>query len=114
MRHAVPGAASINQGRETTEMSASDKVSRRSAMKAGLAALAGCAAASSALAQSDDSEPKLSKTRVHYQWKPSAQGSHCSICANFTAPSSCHIVEGVIAPNGYCLVFAPLDIDLNK
>ncbi len=95
-------------------MSEGCEVSRRSAMKAGLAALAASAAATSARAEGDDDEPKLSKTRVHYQWKPNAQGSHCSICANFIVPKSCHIVEGDISPGGYCLVYAPMDIDLNK
>ncbi len=97
-------------------MSRDNKVSRRSAVKTGLAILAAGMAAAPARAQppDDDSEPKLPKSRVHYQYTPNAQGSHCSICANFIVPSSCHIVEGTISPGGYCLVFSPKDIDLNK
>jgi hypothetical protein len=98
-------------------MAADTKLSRRSAIKAGLVILGSGAAASQARAQDpdpdDDRLPKLSKARVHYQWKPNPQGSHCSICANFNAPSSCHIVEGEISGGGYCLVFSPTDIDLN-
>ena len=76
--------------------------------------MAGGVAAASARAQDAGEPPKLPKERVHYQWSPSAAGSHCSICANFVAPSSCHIVEGVISGGGYCLVYSPQDIDLNK
>ncbi len=74
----------------------------------------GVAAAAKANPQEDADPPKLPKARVHYQWSPNAAGSHCSICANFVAPSSCHIVEGVISGGGYCLVYSPQDIDLDK
>jgi hypothetical protein len=76
--------------------------------------LAGGALAGSASAQEADAPPKLPKERVHYQYSPNAAGSHCSICANFVAPSSCQIVEGVISGGGYCLVYSPQDIDLSK
>jgi hypothetical protein len=96
-------------------MSEREAVSRRSALRTGIAAVAGCVAAAGARANDEDAEPpKLSKERVHYQWTPNAAGSHCSICANFIAPSSCHIVAGPISGGGYCLVFSPEDIDLNK
>ena len=93
-------------------MSDAGKVSRRSALTAGLTILAG--AASVVRAQETDEPPKLSKNRVHYQYTWNAHGSHCSICANFIAPNGCHIVDGGISPNGYCRVFSPQDIDLNK
>ncbi len=77
--------------------------------------MAGGVVAAKARAQEDaDEPPKLPKERVHYQYTPNAAGSHCSICANFIAPSSCHIVEGPISPGGYCLVYSPQDIDLDK
>jgi hypothetical protein len=101
-------------------MSGRKAMSRRSALKAGLAVMSGGVIAASTSVQAaraaaaDELPPKLSKERVHYQWKPSASGSHCSICANFVAPSSCRIVEGVISGGGYCLVYSPQDIDLYK
>ena len=95
-------------------MSNRDEVSRRSALRTGLVMLAGSIAAASARANEPGEPPPLSKERVHYQWSPSAAGSHCSICANFVAPSSCHIVEGTISGGGYCLVYSPQDIDLDK
>jgi hypothetical protein len=95
-------------------MSQRDAVSRRSALRTGLAAVTGGAAALGARALAADEAPKLSMQRVHYQYSPNAAGSHCSICANFLAPSSCQIVAGVISGGGYCLVFSPQDIDLNK
>ena len=92
-----------------------ETVSRRAALRAGLAMVAsGVAVVASANPQEDADPPKLPKERVHYQWSPNAAGSHCSICANFIAPSSCHIVEGVISGGGYCLVYSPQDIDLDK
>jgi hypothetical protein len=95
-------------------MSERDAVSRRSALRTGLAMAACGVAAAAARAQDADEPPKLSKERVHYQYSPNPQGSHCSICANFIAPSSCHIVAGVISGGGYCLVYSPEDIDLSK
>ena len=89
-------------------------ISRRSTIRSGLAALAGGVTATAALAQTGDESTRLPKSRVHYQYTPNAQGSHCSICQNFVAPNACQIVAGGIAPNGYCLVFSPKDIDLNK
>jgi hypothetical protein len=76
--------------------------------------MTGGVAAAGGRARAADEPPKLPKERVHYQYSPNAAGSHCSICANFLAPSSCQIVEGVISGGGYCLVYSPQDIDLNK
>ena len=95
-------------------MSRRTEVSRRAALRCGLAAIAGGVAAGRALADPRDEVAQVSKERVHYQWSPNAEGSHCSICANFVAPSSCKVVSGVISGGGYCLVFAPQDVDLGK
>ncbi len=47
---------------------------------------------------------KVPQNSVHYQQTPK-DGQHCSICANFEAPSSCKLVEGTIVPDGYCQLF---------
>lgn len=31
----------------------------------------------------------------------------CAICAHFTPPASCQIVDGQISPNGWCKLFSP-------
>ena len=95
-------------------MSRSIEISRRAALRCSLAVMAGGAAAGRAAADPADEVAQVPKGRVHYQWTPNSQGSHCSICANFVAPISCKVVSGTISPEGYCLVFAPTDIDLNK
>lgn len=47
---------------------------------------------------------KVSKATAHYQYHPHGK-QHCSICAHFHGPDSCEIVEGRIAPNGWCRYF---------
>ncbi len=90
------------------------EVSRRAALRGGLVVIAGAATVSRAAADPADQVAQVPKERVHYQWTPNAQGSHCAICSNFMAPIACKVVSGTISPEGYCLVFAPTDIDLNK
>ncbi|PKU25705.1 high potential iron sulfur protein [Telmatospirillum siberiense] len=48
---------------------------------------------------------KLTQAQVIYRDK--AQGeSLCSNCKYFQAPASCAIIEGVIAPSGWCNKYA--------
>ncbi len=95
-------------------MSENNRMSRRTALKAGMTVLAGGLGAPKALAADLDSG-KMAKSVVQYRYKPAANGSHCAICANFLAPgvpgnpttdARCKLVAGVIDPNGYCLAFA--------
>ena len=81
-------------------------ISRRTALKTGMTALAGGLITKAALAQDAD-EGKMAKSVVQYRYHPSSNGSHCGICANFLPPESCKVVAGKIDPNGYCLAFAP-------
>ena len=86
-------------------MSDSRRISRRTALKTGMTALAGGLVATTAFAQDAD-EGKMAKSVVQYRYHPSANGSHCGICANFLPPDACKLVAGKIDPNGYCLAFA--------
>lgn len=90
-------------------MSECGRVSRRSAMGAVMAVVAGGVMAPLARAQDAEDQPKLDRKLTHYQYHPNAEGSHCSICSNFIAPAACKVIAGVIDPNGYCLAFAPAD-----
>jgi hypothetical protein len=97
-------------------MSDTKGVSRRTALKAGITALAGGLAATEARADIDPDIGKQSKVSVQYRYHWAANGSHCAICANFLAPDNpdnpthkdarCRLVAGVIDPNGYCIAFA--------
>jgi hypothetical protein len=48
---------------------------------------------------------KFAQTIAGYQSKPMG-AAQCSNCKNFEGPSSCKIVEGVIAPTGWCRLYA--------
>ncbi len=79
--------------------------SRRSALKAGLAIMAGTGLASVATraqAQSAKADPST----VAYQTKPS-NGQQCSGCVQFVAPGACKIVSGTISPSGWCELYSP-------
>ncbi|HQT64843.1 MAG: hypothetical protein B7Z75_08225 [Acidocella sp. 20-57-95] len=79
--------------------------SRRTALKAGLAVIAGSSAvavAGRAKAQS----AKAAQSTVGYQAKPN-NGQQCSTCTQFVAPNACQIVDGVIAPDAWCQLYSP-------
>ncbi len=95
-------------------MSAAALGPRRRVLKSGLALLAGCLSARPVRAQPANDEydqPKLDRALVKYQNVPGPDGHYCGVCTNFIAPSSCRVVDGEISPGGYCLSYAPKDID---
>ena len=95
-------------------MSSTGPGPRRDALKVGFALLAGCLWARPGRAQPANDEydqPKLDRTLVKYQDMPGPDGHYCGVCTNFIAPTSCRVVDGTISPSGYCLSFAPKDID---
>ena len=50
-------------------------------------------------------ETKIVQKMVGYQFKPMGT-AQCNNCKHFEAPSSCKVVEGVIAPTGWCRLYA--------
>jgi hypothetical protein len=48
---------------------------------------------------------KAAQSIVGYQAKPMG-AAQCSSCIHFEVPSSCKVVEGVIAPTGWCRLYA--------
>lgn len=75
--------------------------SRRGVLGGGVAVLAAAITARSAAA-----DEKMAQSVVQYQATPN-DGAKCSDCVNFVAPDGCKIVEGKIAPTGWCVAFAP-------
>jgi len=82
--------------------------SRRGALRAGLAIVAGAGAAGAALAQEKlaQATEKVAQTLVQYQQTPK-DGAKCSQCVNWQPPNSCKVVAGTINPEGWCVAFAP-------
>ena len=64
---------------------------------AGVAAIVGASTSAHAA--------KAPQKAVKYQDTPKGE-ARCDNCALFEAPSSCKSVDGTIAPEGWCLVYA--------
>lgn len=80
---------------------------RRRILKAGLAAVGGVAA----VATQARAQEKIAPAMVQYQPTPKKDDEgkllKCSECVNWEAPNGCKIVSGTIAPDGWCIAFAP-------
>ena len=48
---------------------------------------------------------KVSQKIVKYQDTPKGE-QRCDNCVQFEAPSSCKTVDGTVAPQGWCIVYA--------
>ena len=81
------------------------RVSRRDFLFA--AGAAGSAAAAVALSASPaGAANKMSQKAMSY--RPSPNGNQrCDNCGNFQAPSACKLVDGTIAPTGWCVLYRP-------
>ena len=81
------------------------ELARRRAIVRATALLAGASLASVVQDQvAHAQQPKASKSAMKYQDSPSGD-KQCSNCLHFQAPSSCAIVEGAVAPQGYCIAW---------
>jgi hypothetical protein len=58
-----------------------------------------------ALAETAHAVTKFAQSIAGYQSKPMGS-AQCSTCKSFEAPSSCKVVEGIIAPSGWCRLYA--------
>lgn len=77
----------------------SSKLSRRSLLKGGLAAIA---VTVTGVARAQKMAPNL----VLYQDTPK-NGVQCDGCIHWLPPEGCAVVEGKISPKGWCAAFAP-------
>ncbi len=76
---------------------------RRAVLQAGLAIVAGVAA----LPRRAQAQVKVAQKLVQYIPQSKKPTQLCSNCANFVVPNACKIVEGEIAPNGWCVSWSP-------
>ncbi len=51
-------------------------------------------------------QTKMAQKAVGYQDTPKGK-AQCDNCAQWQAPASCKLVDGVISPKGWCRVYAP-------
>jgi hypothetical protein len=51
-----------------------------------------------------EAQAKMAQTAVHYQPDPK-DGKQCDACNFFVAPNSCKLVDGDIAPTGWCALW---------
>lgn len=70
---------------------------RNLALTAGGAAMLGATTSGNRAA----AQTKVAQKSVAYQDKPKGE-QRCDNCMQFEAPSSCKVVEGTIAPSGWC------------
>ncbi len=77
---------------------------RRQMLRAGLAAVGGVGVGM--VAAGARAQEKIDPKMVQYQATPK-DGNKCSMCVNFAPPDACTIVSGKIAPDGWCIAYAP-------
>jgi hypothetical protein len=81
-----------------SESCSNSGVSRRSVL------LAAAGAAPLLALTGGEAQAKLAMTAVKYQPDPK-DGKQCDGCNFFVAPNSCKMVDGDIAPTGWCLLW---------
>lgn len=80
-----------------------DKTSRRVLLRTGMAI---ATSATLAIGTARAQDEKIAQELVQYQNQPK-DGQQCNKCAQWVEPNACKIVVGVIAPQGYCVAYAP-------
>lgn len=88
------------QASSLPECNNDSKLSRRTLLR-NATLTAGGAALLAAAVTTQPAEAKMAQTAAGYQATPK-DGKSCSSCSLFQAPSSCRLVDGTVAPNGYC------------
>ena len=78
--------------------------SRRQMLRTGMMVVAGAGVAIASTARAQDE--KIAQELVQYQDHPK-DGQKCNACAQWVEPNACKIVAGKIAPEGYCVAYAP-------
>jgi hypothetical protein len=80
-----------------------ERISRRVVLTG--TALALGAVASGVAATRVSAQQKVSQADAKYQGTPK-DGQQCDACVQFQAPNACKLVDGNIAPGGWCQLFA--------
>lgn len=84
--------------------SAREGFSRRNVLK--FAMVGTGAAVAATFASPGIAGAKVPKKVVNYQATPRGKAK-CSTCASFEPPSACKLVDGAVAPDGWCSIYAP-------
>ena len=79
-----------------------DKCEKRVSRRTVLIAAAGAVPVLALM--SGSAEAKMAQTAVKYQATPK-DGKQCDGCNFFVAPNSCKMVDGEIAPTGWCALW---------
>jgi anaerobic selenocysteine-containing dehydrogenase len=66
----------------------------------------GAVVAAGMIASPAAASSKMSQRAMAYQPNPKGN-QRCDNCANFQAPGSCKLVDGAIAPSGWCILYRP-------
>ena len=88
-------------------------ISRRGAIRGGLAVAAGVELVLFAGSQAWAAQAKLAKSAVKYVDVSADEGKACDDCIQFVSgrtsngPGSCKLVDGEINPHGQCIAFSP-------
>ena len=75
--------------------------SRRALIRKAACAIGGIAAAMAA----SPAQAKMSQKVAEYQATPK-DGQSCANCALYRAPASCTLIDGNVAPTGWCRFYA--------
>ena len=81
---------------------ASGRVSRRDFLF--VTGAGGATIIASGLPGSPAAAAKMSPQAMQYRPKPNGN-QHCDNCANFQPPSACKVVDGIISPTGWCILY---------
>jgi len=83
-----------------------NQMSRRELLSSGLVAVPAVAVVIALRPTESGAQQKMAQKLVQYQTTPKNK-QQCSTCLHFVAPDSCKLVEGKIAPAGWCSLYAP-------
>jgi len=79
--------------------------SRRALLRRSLLVAGGAVAVASGAFPASAAIKKMSQKAASYQVTPKG-AARCDACALFQKPAACQSVEGVISPQGWCILFA--------
>ena len=80
-------------------------VSRRAVLGAGVAAVAAAVIVPAISPYPAAAQAKVKPAMVQYQLTPKNK-QQCDACLHWVAPDQCKLVEGKIAPKGWCSLYA--------
>jgi uncharacterized membrane protein len=83
-----------------------ERTASRRRVLCGAAAAVPAALAGAAVVREARAQQKVPQTSVQYQNSPKGE-QRCDNCALWQPPNACSAIEGPIAPQGWCAIWAP-------